>query len=365
MRQVIVLLLLAGIAKAAWAQAAKPDDDVLRVETRMVDVPVSVSGSSDRPLLNLKKDNFLIFEDGEQQEIAEFTSASAPFEVALILDTSGSTRSELALIRKAADEFIRSLRPGDKVSIISYRTQRQNSLSRSRPELVIGLTDDRVALTKALERIGTSNGTPLYDSLLWVTDEVFAEKPSPEFRGRRALVALTDGVDSVSFSQYREVSESLLESGMSIYFVTVDTSTYFEKGLLGDCKTSIRFSPSQMRRYYSRFDPQASLEKQNDFCLLDDFERVKMSRGLYAVASEEMSYLVSASGGSVTPVKDLAGARQAFMKVAAEIGTRYSLGYYSTNERRDGAYRKIRVELRGVTGGAVVRAREGYRAPVD
>jgi hypothetical protein len=178
-------------------------------------------------------------------------------------------------------------------------------------------------------------------------------------------VALTDGVDSVSSTRFAEVGDSLLASGMSLYFVTVDTSAYFEKGLLGDCKTSIRFSPSQIQRYYSRFEPDVPPEKRKDFCLLDDFERVKVSRGLYSMAAEEMSLLASVSGGSVTPVKDLAAARQAFTKVAAEIGTRYSLGYYSTNERRDGAYRRIRVELRGVPEGASVRAREGYQAPVD
>jgi Ca-activated chloride channel family protein len=72
--------------------------------------------------------------------------------------------------------------------------------------------------------------------------------------------------------------------------------------------------------------------------------------------------LAKTSGGKVFPVADLSEARAAFKSVADEIGTKYSLGYYSSNEKRDGSYRKIRVELKGVPAGTTVRAREGYTA---
>jgi VWFA-related protein len=76
-----------------------------------------------------------------------------------------------------------------------------------------------------------------------------------------------------------------------------------------------------------------------------------------------MEGLAKTSGGKVFPVDDLSEARQAFKSVADEIGTKYTLGYYPTNDKRDGTYRKIRVEMKGVPAGAVVRAREGYTAP--
>jgi Ca-activated chloride channel family protein len=78
-----------------------------------------------------------------------------------------------------------------------------------------------------------------------------------------------------------------------------------------------------------------------------------------------MNRMARSSGGKVFPVADLSEARSAFKAVAEEIGTKYSLGYYSSNEKRDGTYRKIRVELKSAPPGAVVRAREGYTAPVN
>jgi Ca-activated chloride channel homolog len=92
------------------------------------------------------------------------------------------------------------------------------------------------------------------------------------------------------------------------------------------------------------------------------FERMDISRTLYQLARREMDALARESGGKSFPVAELRDARRAFRQVAEEIGTQYSLGYYSTNAARDGGFRTIRVQVRGVPN-AQVRAREGYRAP--
>ena len=81
------------------------------------------------------------------------------------------------------------------------------------------------------------------------------------------------------------------------------------------------------------------------------------------MADAEMDELARSSGGKVFPVGDLSEARGVFRKVAEEIGTKYTLGYYPTNEKRDGTFRKIKVTVKGVPAGATVRAREGYTAP--
>jgi Ca-activated chloride channel family protein len=78
-----------------------------------------------------------------------------------------------------------------------------------------------------------------------------------------------------------------------------------------------------------------------------------------------MNLMAKMSGGKVFPVADLSEARTAFTKVAQEIGTKYSLGYYPSNEKRDGTYRKIKVELKGIPAGVSIRAREGYTAPTN
>src|SRR6188474_3564188 len=178
-----------------YAQTKPPSEEkeVIRVDTELVDVPLTVTDKLGKPILSLKKNNFVLFEDGKPQQIEEFTAINAPFEVALLLDTSGSTRADLDLIRAAARTFISSLRPGDRVSIIAFRSVIKGDRSVSVPDVVNSLTDDRASLRSALDRVGTGNGTPYYDALLEIADSVFKGTPREEFRGRRALVALTDG----------------------------------------------------------------------------------------------------------------------------------------------------------------------------
>lgn len=339
------------------------EDEVVRVDTELVEVPVVVTDRTGKPVLNLKQGNFTIYEDGKTQELADFSATNAPFEVALLLDTSGSARSDLQLIQRAAQSFIDSLRPGDRVSIVAFRSTVDSGRAAAVSEVLTRLTGDRAVLKAALERVATSNGTPYYDGLVKIIEQVFDATPQEDFRGRRALVALTDGVDSTSVSGFDEAREGLESAGITSYFIQIDTKPFFEEGLLGPCEGATRFSQAQIRRYYRSFSRGSKIEQTSNFCQLGDFERLAISKRLYEIADVELNSLAKKSGGKVFPAGDLTDARNAFRRVAAEIGTKYSLGYYSSNGKRDGSYRKIRVELRGVPAGSAVRAREGYTAP--
>jgi len=123
---------------------------------------------------------------------------------------------------------------------------------------------------------------------------------------------------------------------------------------------TLRLAPAQLERYRRTFDPRADRADYADFCLLGSFERMAISRSLYRLARQEMDQLARDTGGRTFQATDLYAARTAFAEVAAEIGRQYSLGYYSTNKSRDGRYRQIRVDVRGITG-AQVSAREGYK----
>lgn len=360
----VLLALVAGLTYGVFGQEEK-DDEVLRVDTQLVDVPVVITDKTGKPILNLKQNNFVVYEDGKKQETADFAATSAPFEVALLLDTSGSTRSDLSLIQRAAENFINSLRVGDKVSIIAFKSSRIDNKSTAVSEVLNALTDDRAKLKSVLAEVKTSNGTPYYDGLLQVVEKVFKDVPKDDFRGRRALVALTDGVDSTSLSEFAEARELFNEVGIVSYFIQVDTRQFFEDNLLGDCEGAMRFSTAQIRRYYRTFFPKSKIEKVSGFCQLGDFERLDISKSLYELADSEMQMMANASGGRVFPVADLSEARAAFQKVAQDIGTKYSLGYYPSNDKRDGTYRKIKIELKGIPPGATVRAREGYTAPTN
>lgn len=364
----VLLLFILTILSAVNLQAQVPPpppltEEVIKFETQLVEVPFVVTDKTGKPLLNLKRENFIVYEDGVKQEVAEFAATNAPFEVALLLDTSGSTSMNLRLIKRAAAYFIESLRPGDRVAIIALDTIVEDGRKRSDSRVISYLTDDRIALNEALEKVNTSNSTPYYDALLQITEKVFDKPPIEKFRGRRALVALTDGVDSSSISDFAEAQEEISAKNLVSFFIKVNTREFFEDNLLGDCVGAMRFSRAQIQRYYKTFYGGTKIEKISDFCKLGDFERLDISRKLYGLADLEMNSLAKNSGGKVFPVADLSEARNAFRKVADEIGTKYSLAYYPKNDKRDGTFRKIKVELKGVPAGISIQAREGYTAP--
>jgi len=350
-------------ASRALAQDDKNgNDEVISVRTDLVDVPVAVTDAKGTPIKALKAANFAIFEDGIKQTVTEFTSSTAPFEVALLLDTSGSARNDLAMIRSAASSFISSLRPGDRVAIVGFDMGGTGTVNAPTIDLLSPLTSDRRALNAALTNLKTSAGTPYYDGMGAIAETVFGGPVTSEFRGRRAVVALTDGVDSTSNAEFGETRAKFEAKGLISYFVRLDTRDYFEENLLGDCEAAMRFSTAQIRRYYRTFKRNSTMEKASVFCQLGDFERLAVSKKLYQIADSEMEDLAKRSGGRVFMTTGLADARRAFQEVAAEIGTKFTLGYYPSNETRDGKYRKIRVELKGLPEGSQVRAREGYTA---
>jgi Ca-activated chloride channel family protein len=355
--------ITAFLLVTSTAGLGQDKDEVIHVETQLVEVPVAVTTPGGEPLRGLKQSNFVVYEDGKKQDIADFSAVAEPFEVALLLDTSGSTRNDLALIQRSAQYFIDNLRPGDRVAIISFTTARDEKTAFAVPQVLTGLTGDRKKLTDAIRRMDTSNGTPYYDSLLQVAETIFKDPPTEAFRGRRAVVALTDGVDSSSIEEFDAAKEELEAKGIISFFIRVDTRDDFEAQLTGDCQTAIHFSPAQIRRYYRSISGKGG-ERAATFCQLGDFERLAVSKRLYDIADMQMNDLAKTSGGKVFQAADLTDARAAFKGVADEIGTKYTLGYYPANEKRDGTYRHIKVDVVGLPKGTTVRAREGYTAPL-
>jgi Ca-activated chloride channel homolog len=343
------------------------EGDVVRVETQLVSVPAVVSDAAGRQLATLRAENFTVFEDDQKQTIANFSTTEAPFEIALLLDTSASTRDDVALIRRAATAFIDALRLGDRVAVIAFNTSKENRTLRATVEVLSKLTSDRKELRRAIDNLGSSNGTPFYDALERIATEVFRERPRQEVRGRQAIVALTDGVDSTSEADFSQARSKLLRSGLACYFIQVNTEDFVEDRLLKDCQDDGRLSLSakQLQRYRRIFVPSAQSDEYEDFCQMGPFQRMQISRDLYNLARVEMNDLAKITGGRNFVAASLQDARAAFAQVASEIGTQYSLGYYPTNKASDGQFRTIRVELRGVQGNPKVRAREGYYAPKE
>jgi Ca-activated chloride channel family protein len=341
------------------------EGDVVRVDTQLVSVPAVVTDPSGRPLSGLKPENFRLIEDGQPQTIANFGTTETPFEIALLLDTSGSTRDDVALIRSAANSFIEALRPGDRVGIVAFNTARTINEPIATVEVLSPLTGDRSDLRKAIDNLGASSGTPYYDALERVVQSIFREPAGDDVRGRRAVVALTDGVDSASKSDFATAKVMLSRAGVACYFVQINTEDFVEDRLMKDCQDDgqLSLSQRQIERYRRIFVPAAKAEDFNNFCRMGPFERMSISRELYNLARREMNDLARVSGGRSFVAATLADARAAFARVAADIGTLYSIGYYPTNKARDGKFRTIKVEVKGVKEKAEVRARDGYYAP--
>jgi len=341
------------------------EGDVIRTDTQLVSVPAVVTDSAGHPLSGLRPDNFRITEDGQPQTISNFGTTETPFEIALLLDTSGSTRDDVALIRAAANSFIEALRPGDRVGIVAFNTAQTVSDPIATVDVLTPLTSDRESLRQAMESLGSSNGTPYYDALQRVVDSLFRDPPKDEVRGRRAVVALTDGVDSASNSDFATAKLKLSHAGVACYFVQINTEDFVEDRLMKDCQDDgqLSLSQRQIERYRRLFVPGAKAEDFNSFCRMGPFERMSISRELYNLARREMNDLAKVSGGRSFQAATLADARAAFARVAADIGTLYSLGYYPTNKTRDGKFRTIKIEIKGVKDKAQVRARDGYYAP--
>jgi VWFA-related protein len=340
------------------------EGDVVRVETQLVSVPAVVTDSTGRPLSNLRQENFQLYEDGKLQTISNFGTAQTPFEIALLLDTSGSTRDDVVLIRQAANSFIQSLREGDRVGIVAFNTFADGANKIATVDVLTPLTSDRKALSSAVDNLGASNGTPYYDALQRIANSIFGEPPRDEVRGRRAIVALTDGVDSASESDFLAAKMKLTAAGIASYFIQVNTEDFVEDRLMRDCRDDGRLalSQKQLARYRQIFVRGAKAEDFTDFCQMGPFERMSISRNLYELARREMNDLAKSSGGRSFVAANLNDARAAFGRVAADIGTLYSLGYYPSNKVRDGKFRSIKLEIRGIREKTEVRSRDGYFA---
>ena len=171
----------------------KDSDEVIKVETNLVTMPVSVLDREGRFISGLQQKDFKVFENGAEQKVEYFQSVEQPFTVILMLDVSPSTQWQIEDIQNAADDFINQLRPNDKVMVISF-DENVHVLSQ--------VTNDRYTLHNAIHRTRFGDGTSLYEAV----DHVLEQELS-QIQGRKAVVLFTDGVDTTSRrASYREYS---------------------------------------------------------------------------------------------------------------------------------------------------------------
>lgn len=281
--------ILTGFAAAQETPQPTPpadeeDNTPVKVDTLLVTLPLTVSDRKGSYIAGLKKENFTIYENGLSQKIELFLNEEAPMNVAILLDTSYSTRDVLDNIQKAARDFVKILRPADKAVIVSF-DDRTVFLSR--------LESDRKVLTTAIERVAIAgvNGSDMYEAIAQVTGRFFAP-----LKGRKAIIALTDGMVTGRGISAQQTLDNLQNTDTFFYPIIFRT---------------------------------------------DALTRTRTKR---PVTVELLQIMAETTGGKFYE-KDSTKLKEAFQAIAEDLKYQYLLGFYPRNTKTGAARSRIRVTV--------------------
>jgi Ca-activated chloride channel homolog len=344
----LILLLAAGTFSALaqkTAEAPKQDaDEPIKLGSTLVSIPVIVSDRNGRYVSGLKSENFTLYKDGARQPIAFFTAEEEPIHVALLLDTSKSTRNVLGEIKERAKNFLKQLRTQDRAMVVSFDYQVQ---------VLTALTADRKLLERAINKadIGEYVGTTLYDAV----DEV-EQQHFKNINGRKAIILLTDGKDHGSQVSADELLEASAESDAMIYSIFYTTRLpNFNPGMEPLPRRRREGMEPPFNRGRRRFPQMNELVEQRQFPGREQ-RRQRIERQNQN-AEEFLAELSNVSAGRFyrSEVGDL---EKNFALIADELRHQYRIGFYPEGEKKQGTIHKLRVEVSRPE--VVVRARRAY-----
>jgi len=294
-----ILFLVAVVCINAVVVVAQ-DDDVIRTNTDLVVLNVTVTDKAGQYVKGLKASDFKVYEDGVEVQpnmMASFSLQESPYAAVVLLDSSGSMEARFSLARSAAIRFLDGLRPEDVAAVYRFDTkvERVQEFSGGR---------DLAPIAYAIHAKGM---TTLNDAIVEAS-KTLAERTEV----RKAIVVLSDGMDTFSKATGDKAVESALAIGASIY--AVDMSSLEVAG------TSGRQSALSLKSF----------------------------------AEKTGGRFVSTPGGPAL--------RDAFTGIADELGHQYTISYRPVNKKRDGKWRTLEVKL-VAHDDLTVRTRKGYRAP--
>lgn len=298
--------------RGARRQGAQADDQnldrdsTIKVATDLVILDVSVIDQNNNPIFDLKKDDFQVFEDKVQQPIEDVSRAEVPVSLGLVIDTSGSMRAKLQTVSDSALDLVKQLKQDDEAFVAQFKAE---------PELLKEFTSDRVELEDAIGEMFTSGGTSLLDALIATADYAHEKGKNR----RKALIVITDGLERNSSVKEKEVLDAIKENEVQIYLVGFideedDTKSYFGK------------SPAKKAR-------------------------------------DLLTRLADDSGGRAFFPRDIAEIPGIATRIASDIRTQYLVSYYPTNDKRDGSFRSVKVNVTPRENRRLIaRSRQGYYA---
>jgi VWFA-related protein len=317
------------------------EGDVVRVDTLLVTVPVSVLDRQGRFVPNLTREDFTVFENGVEQPIAYFEPAEKPFTVALLLDTSASTHFHIDEIKEAAIEFAKQLRPQDRVLVITFN---QEVL------LLTEATNDLNTIETVIdENANTGTSTRLYDAV-----DLTIQERLNKIKGRKAIVLFTDGVDTSSQeATYQSTLREVEELDALIYPIQYDTTDYM-RAMQGAGNGSVTVTTRRSGPFGTTTTTHTYTVPANTGTPIPGTTKADYDR-----ADQYLHALADKTGGRLYQANSTAQLAEAFSRIAEELRRQYSLGYYPKTEGAEGNERRqIRVKVRQPN--LAVKARDSY-----
>ncbi len=311
---------------ASDKQTADADgEEVLKIETNLVTIPVSVFDRNGLYIPNLSKANFKIFENGKEQEIAYFGTTDKPFTVILLLDTSPSTAYKIEEIQQAAIAFVDQLKPQDSVMVIEFDEN---------VHVLTEVTNDRQKIYKAIKKADFGGGTSLYDAV-----DFSLRKRLNTVEGRKAIVLFTDGVDTTSGRATYDSTLSEAEEADALIF-PIYYNTFFDNNrrIGGVMSSPFPFPGGGGSVGY----PGSGTTSEE-----------------YALGKKYLNDLADISAGKVfRPEGGDGGLTAAFEGIAEELRRQYNIGYYPSETGAAGDRKQIKVRVNRPN--LVVRSRDSY-----
>lgn len=273
----------------------KPEDEEIRIDTELVNISVRVIDRNNRPIGNLQKSDFKVFEDGVEQQIEFFSKGEVPTKYTLLVDNSGSLRQLIDQVIEASKIMIAANRPGDETSVIRF-------ISSDKIEILEEFTQNKNDLNDALENMYIEGGqTAIIDAIYLAVEKLNQSQPKGKDaeRTRQAIVLITDGEDRASYYNENQLAELLKESDVQIYVIGFVNLLSSEKGFISK-------------------SPQGK-------------------------AKAFLERIAGQTGGKVYYPAGGADLNSIARDIASELRAQYSIGYIPTNDRRDGTFRNIKV----------------------
>ena len=318
-------------AKSTPSSTPSSDDEdgVIRVETNLVTMPVSVLDREGRFISGLQQKDFRIFENGIEQKLEYFQSVEQPFTVILLIDVSPSTAFRIDEIQDAAITFVNQLRSGDRVMVVSFDED---------VHVLSPVTSNRAQLRNAIREARFGDGTSLYEAVEYVLNYQLQQ-----IQGRKAVVLFTDGVDTTSrHANYDNTLRASEEAESLFYAIRYDTS-----GDMGGGGNSRR---SGWGGILGSIIMGGGINMGGS--------PGTASRAEYEKGRRYLEVLAQNTGGREFEAQSLYNLDAAFSGIAEELRRQYSLGYYPENVGKAGDRKQIKIRV--MRPGVVVRAKNSY-----